>query len=110
MKGNKLQVNDLVLVTGPSYYDKVKVISVEKGRVTLDNQMVIDHNYNNLVRSQMKAEPWDEEKFDLLHASHIIPKILYSMERNWKSLGDKEKIALSSKLERVMEKFNIQMF
>lgn len=110
MKGNKLQVDDLVLVTGPSYYDKVKVISVEKGRITLDNQMVIDHNYNNLVRSQMKAEPWDEEKFNILHASHIIPKIIHSMDRNWKSLKDEDKVALSSKLERIMGKFNIQMF
>lgn len=110
MKNNKLQVGDLVLITGPSHYDKATVISVEKGRVTLDNRMVIDHSYHNLVRSQMQAKPWDEDSFNLYHANQKIPKILSSMQRNWKDLPDDKRLLFCSKLEHLMEKFNIQIF
>ena len=56
-KLKKLQIDDPVLVTGPSHYEKAKVIKVDKktGVVTLDNQMQITYDNNNVSRTQMKA-------------------------------------------------------
>ncbi len=103
----KLQVGDYVLVTGPSHYEKATVISVEKNQFTLDNHMVIDKHYNNMVKSSMTAEPWDEEKFTVLRAEHQFIGQLHKLEENFRYKMTKEqKVKVFNKLLKINQNIN----
>jgi len=104
----QLKVGDPVLVTGFAHFEKAEVVKVDKnGAITLNNRMVIDNNYKNLVRSTMTAEAWDEDKYDDLRSNYLIPDRISSIQRHWKSLKKEDRIALFNKLSRIVEKFNL---
>lgn len=104
----QLKVGDPVLVTGFAHFEKAEVVSIDKkGAITLNNRMVIDNNYKNLVRSTMTAEAWDEDKYDDLRSNYLIPDRISSIQRHWKSLKKDDRIALFNKLSRIVEKFNL---
>lgn len=109
-KLKKLQVDDLVLVTGPSHHEKAKVIKVDKktGVVTLDNQMQITHDYNNISKTQMKAEPWDEDKFEYLHALGLFGSNIRTLLRYKDKLPAEAIITINNKLEKWLNKYNIK--
>ena len=109
-KLKKLQVDDLVLVTGPSHHEKAKVIQVDKktGVVTLDNQMQITHDYNNISKTQMKAEPWDEGKFEYLHALGLFGSNIRTLLGYKDQLPAEAIIAINNKLEKWLNKYNIK--
>lgn len=104
----KLKEGDAVLVTGPSHYEKAKVIKVEKNKVTLDNQMVITHDYENIVKTQMKAEPWDQEKYDQLHASAFFDSNLRTLLRYKADLPKDAIVTINAKVEKWLNKFNLK--
>ena len=109
-KLKKLQIDDPVLVTGPSHYEKAKVIKVDKktGVVTLDNQMQITYDYNNVSRTQMKAEPWDETKFEYLHSHALLRSNLRTFLRYMDQLPAEAVIIINNKLEKWLNKYNIK--
>lgn len=106
----KLQIDDPVLVIGPAHHEKAKVIKVDKktGVVTLDNQMQITHDYNNVSRTQMKAEPWDEDKFEYLHAHALFESNIRTFLRYKDQLPAEAIITINNKLEKWLNKYNIK--
>lgn len=109
-KLKKLQIDDLVLVTGPSHHEKAKVIKVDKktGIVTLDNQMQITHDYNNISKTQMKAEPWDESKFEYLHARSLFGSNIRALLGYMDQLPAEAIITINNKLEKWLNKYHIK--
>lgn len=105
----KLKVGDHILITGPAHYEKATVIQVEKNVVTLDNQMKIDHGFNNITRTNMVAEPWDQDKFDILHAKRRIDPEIFAIQRNWRRLPDEDIVALEHKLNKILNKYNLKI-
>ena len=96
------------MVTGFAHFEKAEVIEInKKGEITLNNHMVINSRYQNLVRSGMTAEPWDEDKYNYLRANYLIPDKISSIQRHWKSLSQQDKIALFNKLSKIVEKYNL---
>lgn len=106
----KLQIDDLVLVTGPAHHEKAKVIKVDKktGIVTLDNNMQITQDYNNVSRTQMTAEPWDEDKFEFLHANSLFEANIRTFLRYKDQLPEEAIISINKKLEKWLQKYNIK--
>ena len=104
----KLKVGDLILITGPAHYEKATVIKVEKNVVTLDNQMKIDHEFNNLTKTSMVAEPWNQDKFDILHAKRMMEPWLFAIQSGWRELTDEAIVAIEHKLSKIIEKYNIK--
>lgn len=104
----QLKVGDPVLVTGFAHFEKAEVVSIDKkGAITLNNRMVIDNHYKNLVRSTMTAEAWDEDKYEDLRSNYLMPDRISSIQRHWKSLKKEDRVALFNKLTRIVEKFNL---
>lgn len=110
MKNQSLKLNDLVLVTGHAHYEKAKVIKVDSktGIVTLDNQMQITQDYMNVSKTQMKAEPWDEEKFEYLHASQLFNMNLNTLMRQKDQLPSDALVSINHKLEKWISKYNLK--
>ena len=104
----KLKEGEVVLVTGPAHYEKATVIKVEKNKVTLDNQMQITHEFENLTKTQMKAEPWDQEKFDFLHAKAFFETNLRTLIKYKNDLPEEAVISINNKLEKWINKFNLK--
>lgn len=107
---NKLQVGDFVLVTGPSHYEKATVIKVDKktGVITLDNQMQITSGYVNVSKTQMKAEPFDQDRFNFLHARALFDSNLRVFMREKEFLPKDALIYINSKLEKWIHKYNLK--
>lgn len=72
----KLQIGERFLVTSKYHYEIATVISAEKGRYTLDNQLVIDRDLNPLNTIRYKVEPFNQDKWDLLTAKGELPKLM----------------------------------
>ena len=106
----KLQVGDPVLVTGPAHYEKAMVIKVDKKTniVTLDNQMQITHDYKNITRTQMKAEPFDQEKLDFLHANSLFEANIRTFLRYKEQLPKEAIVSINQRLEKWLVKYNIK--
>lgn len=110
MKNNKLQVGDFVLITGPAHYEKATVIQVDKktGAVTLDNQMQITQSFDNISKTLMKAEPFDQEKLDFLHANSLFDVNMRTFLRYKDQLPKEAIVSINSKLEKWLQKYNIK--
>lgn len=105
-----LHVGDLVLITGPSHYEKAKVISIHpKTRVaTLDNQMRITQDFENAIKTSNKAEPWDEEKFEFLHANSLFKANAETLIRYKDQLPEEAIVSINKKLEKWLNKYNLK--
>lgn len=102
----KLEIGDPVLVTGFGHFEKAKVVSIKKGLILLDNNMQIDRSFNNVTRSQMKAQAWDEDEYNFLKAKTLMRQELSAIQRNWNNLGKEETIALYNKLSKIVDKYS----
>lgn len=103
-----MKVGDPILITGPSHYEKATVIKVEKNVVTLDNQMKINHEFNNLTKTPMVAEPWDQDKFNILHAKRMMDPEILAIQRGWMKLPDDAIVAIDHKLSKILKKYNLK--
>ena len=103
----KLKVGDPVLITGYAHFEKAEVVAIKNGAYHLNNQMVINSDFDNLVRSNMKAEAWNEDKYNYLKARYLIPVKLSTIQRHWRSLSDEEALALFNKLNHIIKRHNL---
>ena len=85
----KLQIGQEFLVYGPYHYERAKVIKAEKGRYTLDNNMVIDRDLHPLVPTKMTVEPFDNDKWEFLVAKGELPKLMAKLSSSTKIPEDK---------------------
>ena len=85
----KLQIGQEFLVYGPYHYERAKVIKAEKGRYTLDNNMVIDRDLHPLVPTNMTVEPFDNDKWEFLGAKGELPKLMAKLSSFTKIPEDK---------------------
>lgn len=110
MKNNKLQVGDPILISGPSHYEKAIIVKIDKssGIITLDNQMRIDREYNNLSKTSMRAEPFDQDKFDFLHANSLFDSNIRTLLSQKSQLPEEAVIAINSRLEKWIQKYNLK--
>lgn len=72
----KLQIGQEFLVYGPYHYERAKVIKAEKGRYTLDNNLVIDRDLHPVVPTKMTVEPFDNDKWEFFVAKGELPKLI----------------------------------
>lgn len=110
MKNERLKVGDPVLITGPFHYEKAIVIDINKksGVLTLDNQIRITQNFEVLSKTSMKAEPFDQEKMDFLHANSLFEANMKTLIRYKEDLPKEAIITINSKLEKWLQKYNIK--
>ena len=108
MSQNKLKVGDPVLITGSFHYDKALVEKIEKGVVYLNNGMKIDHNYQNLQRSECTAQPWDEAEWEYQRAMHSYKSNLTIIRDNFPTLEKPYAIGINQKLEKIINKYGFK--
>ena len=103
----KLKVGDPVLIIGPFHYEKATVISIEKGIIALSNNMKIDRNYQNVIKSSYQAKPWDEQEFEYWKAYSSLSSLLDKYQTYFRKLGKNDLVLVYHKLIKLANKVNI---
>lgn len=97
----KLQIGQEFLVYGPYHYEKAKVVKAEKGRYTLDNNMVIDRDLNPTVPTTMKVEPFDENRWEFLVAKGELPKLIAKLASS--KVSEDKVVKVHKKLVKLLD-------
>ena len=105
----KLKIGNPVLITGPFHYEKATVISIEKGVITLSNNMKIDRDYKNVTKSNYQAQPWDEHEFEYQKAYHSLCSLLDKYQNSFRKLDKDSLILTYNKLIKLANKINLPM-
>jgi hypothetical protein len=95
------------LITGPFHYEKATVISVEKGIITLSNNMKIDREYQNVTKSNYQAQPWDEQEFEYQKAYHSLSGLLDKYQNYFRKLDKDSLVLVYHKLNKLATKINL---
>lgn len=102
----KLKEGDLLLVYGAYHLEKAKVIRVDKGIITLSNQMKVDKSLSPInSKSGFTVEPWDESKYEYLKAKSLFSKRLATIEDNASKLDPDTFVKVYNKLEKIISKY-----
>lgn len=101
----KLQIGTPVLVVGPYLHERAEVVKAEKGVYTLSNNLQIDRDYKMLSKSEFKAEPWDESKYDYLQAKSLMVRHLNNIRENYSKLNEEDTVAVFNKLKKLNTKY-----
>ena len=97
----KLQIGQEFLVYGPYHYEKAKVVKAEKGRYTLDNNMVIDRDLNPTVPTTMKVELFDNNKWEFLVANGELPKLIAKLASS--KVSEDKVVKVHKKLVKLLD-------
>lgn len=97
----KLQIGQEFLVYGPYHYERAKVIKAEKGRYTLDNNMVIDRDLHPLVPTKMTVEPFDNYKWEFLVAKGELPKLIAKLASS--KVSEDKVVKVHKKLVKLLD-------
>lgn len=97
----KLQIGQEFLVYGPYHYEKAKVVKAEKGRYTLDNNMVIDRDLNPTVPTTMTVEPFDNNKWEFLVAKGELPKLIAKLASS--KVSEDKVVKVHKKLVKLLD-------
>ena len=57
----------------------------------------------------MVAEPWDQDKFNILHAKRMMDPEIFAIQRGWNRLSDEDIVAIEHKLSKILEKYNLKI-
>lgn len=99
-----MKVGDLLLVTGPAFFEKTSIKSKEKGVYILENGIKIDR-YLTPLNSKYQVEKFDDEKYRLLKAKRIVNQGLEKISILVKEgISDEDTIFLAGKVKRILKR------
>lgn len=99
-----MKVGDLLLVTGPAFFEKTYIKSKEKGVYILENGIKIDRSLTPL-NSKYKVEKFDDEKYRLLKAKRVVDRGLEKISTLVKEgISDEDIIFLAGKVKRILKR------
>lgn len=99
-----MKVGDLLLVTGPAFFEKTPIKSKEKGVYTLENGIKIDRHLTPL-NSKYQVEKFDDEKYRLLKAKRVVNRGLEKISILVKEgISDEDTIFLAGKVKRILKR------
>lgn len=99
-----MKVGDLLLVTGPAFFEKTSIKSKEKGVYLLENGIKIDNTMKPL-NSKYQIEKFNEDKYKLLKASRVVNRGIEKIYAKVKEgLSEEETLFLAGKLKRILKK------
>lgn len=102
-----MKVGDLLLVTGPAFFEKTAIKERKKGIYTLENGIKMDRTLHPLnLNSKYKIEVFDEEKYKTLIAQRTLTRGIDKLAAiNKKGIEDANIIRYAAaKISRILEK------
>lgn len=99
-----MKVGDLLLVTGPAFFEKTSIKSKEKEVYILENGIKIDRSLTPL-NSKYQVEKFDDEKYRLLKAKRVVNRGLEKISTLVKEgISDEDTIFLAGKVKRILKR------
>lgn len=100
-----MKVGDLLLVTGPAFFEKTAVKERKNGIYTLDNGIKMDKTLHPL-NSKYKIEVFDEEKYKTMTAQRTLTSGIDKLAAiNKKGIENDNIIRYAAaKISRILEK------
>lgn len=99
-----MKVGDLLLVTGPAFFEKTSIKSKGKGVYILENGIKIDR-YLTPLNSKYQIEKFDDEKYRLLKAKRVVNRGLEKISTLVKEgISDEDTIFLAGKVKRILKR------
>lgn len=100
-----MKVGDLLLVTGPAFFEKTAIKEREKGIYTLENGIKMDRTLHPL-NSKYKIEVFDEEKYKTMTAQRTLTRGIDKLAAiNKKGIENVNIIRYAAaKISRILEK------
>lgn len=99
-----MKVGDLLLVTGPAFFEKTPIKSKEKWGYLLENGIKVDKSLNPL-NSKYQVEEFDPDKYKLFKANRVVNRGLDKISSKVKEgLKDEDIIFLAGKVKRILKK------
>lgn len=99
-----MKVGDLLLVTGPAFFEKTSIKSKEKGVYLLENGIKVDRSLKPL-NSKYQIEKFDNEKYRLLKAKRVVNRGIEKISSIIKEgISDDDTIFLAGKVKRILKR------
>lgn len=100
-----MKVGDLLLVTGPAFFEKTAIKERKKGVYTLENGIKTDRDLNP-INSKYQIEVFNEEKYKTLVAQRTLNHDLEKLAAiNKKGIKNPDIIRYAAtKISRIIEK------
>ena len=100
-----MKVGDLLLVTGPAFFEKTAIKERKKGIYTLENGIKMDITLHPL-NSKYKIEVFDEEKYKTMTAQRTLTRGIDKLAAiNKKGIENAHIIrSAAAKISRILEK------
>lgn len=100
-----MKVGDLLLVTGPAFFEKTAIRERKNGIYTLENGIKMDRTLHPL-NSKYKIEVFDEEKYKTMTAQRTLTHGIYKLAAiNKKGIENANIIRYAAaKISRILEK------
>lgn len=100
-----MKVGDLLLVTGPAFFEKTAIKERKKGIYTLENGIKMDRTLHPL-NSKYKIEVFDEEKYKTMTAQRTLTSSIDKLAAiNKKGIENANIIRYAAaKISRILEK------
>lgn len=100
-----MKVGDLLLVTGPAFFEKTAIKERKKGIYTLENGIKTDRDLNPL-NSKYQIEVFNEEKYKTMVAQRNLNRDIEKLASiNKKGIENPDLIRYSAaKISRIIEK------
>jgi hypothetical protein len=100
-----MKVGDLLLVTGPAFFEKTAVRERKNGIYTLENGIKIDRTLHPL-NSKYQIEVFDEEKYKTITAQRTLTRGIDKLAAiNKKGIENADIIRYAAvKISRILEK------
>lgn len=102
-----MKVGDLLLVTGPAFFEKTVIKERKKGIYTLENGIKMDRTLHPL-NSKYKIEVFDEEKYKTMTAQRTLTRGINKLAAiNINKIGIENANIIryaAAKISRILEK------
>lgn len=100
-----MKVGDLLLVTGPAFFEKTAIKEKKNGIYTLENGIKMDRTLHPL-NSKYKIEAFDEEKYKTMTAQKTLTRSIDKLAAiNKKGIENANIIRYAAaKISRILEK------
>lgn len=100
-----MKVGDLLLVTGPAFFEKTAIKERKNGIYTLENGIKMDRTLHPL-NSKYKIEVFDEEKYKTMTAQRTLTRGIDKLAAiNKKGIGNANIIMYTAaKISRILKK------
>lgn len=107
MNNRKREIGDILLCYSSYHVEKARITALDKGIITLDNQLKVDRDLNilNTRNPDIHIEEMDYDKYRYLRARSMMDKVLYRINSKYRKLGVEDTVRVYEKLSRIAEKY-----